>query len=192
MTDSPIPGPQAAPGEADMAAELAAKQAAAAAASEPGAAPMATETDVQALIEQMARQMALMQQQISQLQQDAGDSGEHPLLATARKLRYHLADVEGSDAHAPGVGLADDLVEAAGHAVESGDLQHVKGILGRLERWARRTGTRTGDDHHGLAARALIADHLPDQLDAFVPRPKAPQVGGGLPVKVAAGTVVDG
>lgn len=181
------PGPGQMPPPEDIAAGLAAKQAAA------GDALGPTETNVEALVAQMQAQMSAMAAQIQQLRTQAGPSGPHPLLATARNLRYHLADVEGSDAHAPGVQLADDLVEAAGHAVESGDLAHVRNIIGRLERFMRRVAVRPGDDHHGRAAREIISDHLPDQLDAFVPAPRQPGVASSQPpVRVTAGTVVSG
>jgi hypothetical protein len=183
------PQPGRAPSAAEMAAGLKAKQAAAAA--DGGLGP--TETDIEALVAQMQQQMAAMAAQIQQMQAAAGPRGQHPLIATAANLRYHLRDAEGSDAHAPGIALADDLIEAAGNAVESGDLTHVRSILDRLTRFFRRLPARPGDDHHGRQAREIIADHLPDQLDAFIPSPKHPGLGSSrAPVPVVAGSVVAG
>ena len=148
-----------------------------------------TEADVTQLILAMQQQMAGMQAQILRLQAEAGPAGPHPLLATARMLRHHLADAEHRDSHAPAVQLADDLVDAAGHAATSGDLTHVKGILARLERWARRHPVPPGEAYHARQVADIIGYHLPDQLDSFVPAPKAPAVAGGAPVKVVAGSV---
>jgi len=197
MADQTLPSGPAGPGssEADVAAELAAKQAAAQAAAEHQAAvtgqPVSnplTGADAMAILAALQQQVAQLQAQVAAAQ----PPGEHGLLATARLLRHHLADMEGSDAHAPGIGLADDLIEAAGHAIDSGDLTHVRSIAGRLDRFFRRAPQRAGDDHHGYHARQVLAFHLPDQLDSFTPRPRQPQVAGSAPVPVTAGTVVSG
>src|SRR5262252_6968786 len=142
----------------------------------------ATEVDVAALIAQLQAQVTSQQAAISALQAKAGPQGENPLLATARMLRAHLADVEGEAPSAPGISLADDLVEAAGEALKSGDLYHVNKILGQLQRWAARTSVRPGEDYHGRYVREIIAYHLPDQVDAFTPPVTLPQVGGASPV----------
>lgn len=173
------------PDEADAAAALAAQQTAAGVTG-------VTDVDVAALIHGMQQQMAAMAAQISQLQAEATPSGPHPLQATARMLRHHLADAEHRESHAPAVALAEDLVEASGHAVTSGDLTHVKSILARLDKWRRRNPVPPGDAYHARQADEIIGYHLPDQVETFVPRPKAPAVAGAAPVPVITGSVVAG
>jgi hypothetical protein len=181
MTDPIQPGP---PGsEENVAADLAAKQAAAGMGT--------TEADIGALIAHLQAQMEVQAQQIETLLSQRGPQGEHPLVATAVNLRYHLSDMEHSEAHKPALGLADDLVEAAKAAAESGELGPVRAIVQRLERWNRRVRPRPGDDHHGRQAAEIIGDHLADQLDAFVPTPRRPGIASDRPpVPVVSGSVV--
>lgn len=183
------------PGEDDVALDAAARIAAAQAAVGQGGdsgQPLAgtTETDAVALLQQALAQLAIQQQQINQLLAQAGPKGPHPLLAVAKMLRHHLGDGEHRDAHAPAVALADDLIDAAGNAVSSGDLTAVRKIHAGLLKWLDRNPVPPGDSYHHRQAADIIRWHLGDQADSFVPAPKQQGLTSSqAPVRVVTGSV---
>lgn len=180
------PTPPAVPGQLPDEAAIAAQLQAEAAAGNTGQ----TETDVNLVIAQLQATVAGLTQQMASLQADAVKGGVHPLLATAKMLRHHLADAEHRDSHAPAIQLADDLVDAAGNAVQSGNLEHVTGILKRLDRWSQRNPVPPGESYHARQAHQIIGWHLPDQVDAFVPAPRAAGIASSQPpARVVAGSV---
>lgn len=180
------PQPPAAPGQLPDEAAIAAQLQAEAAAGNTGQ----TESDRDLIIAQLQSAVANMQAQMDSLRADAVKGGVHPLLATAKMLRHHLADAEHRDSHAPAVQLADDLIDAAGNAIASGNLEHVSSIIKRLDRWSQRNPVPPGESYHARQAHQIIGWHLPDQLDAFVPAPRAPGLPSSQPpARVVAGSV---
>lgn len=158
------------------------------------AARMATaspdETDVKALLRQMQAQQAAMAAEIARLKAGQAPAGLHPLIGTAQSARDLLA-VHFDHNPKPSAGevlrLADDTVDAAKHAVESGDVSRVRDLGGRLERAARRAHPGSGEHHYYAQALDFIAGHLPRAADTVTgPAPSdAPAVGsdrGSVPV----------
>lgn len=194
VPEQQLPQMAAAPPERDIAAELAAKQAAAQQQinqdSQDSGRQMFTGADVAALIEGIQREMAAMKAQMTTLQASQGPQGVHPLLSVARQLRYHLGDMQHADSHASALQLADDLVDAAGNAIDSGNLDPVHGIAARLGRWLDRNPVPPGESYHARQAADIIRYHLGDQTDNFVPRPKAPAIESDrAPARVIPGSV---
>ena len=156
----------------------------------------APEVDVSALIAQMQAQQAAMAEEIRRLKMDRGDSGEHPAIATARSLRDQVAQhvdlYAGVKDGAGLVRLADDVVDAAGNAVSSGDPSTLRGLAARLARRLDAVHPGGGDHHYINQALAFARSHLPDAADTITePQPSgAVAVGSSsAPVKVLAGSV---
>jgi hypothetical protein len=149
------------------------------------------EVDVQALL-------ARVQAMEKKLAEAGYSGGQHPLTGTAvsarDQLRVHLehGNLTGSDEHAAVLRLADDLVDAAGNAVESGDVSAVRDIGARLERALGRIHPGNGDHHYFRQALEFVRHHLPEAADLVTaPAPSdRPQVASGRPpARVVTGSV---
>jgi hypothetical protein len=156
------------------------------------------ETDVRELLAQMQAQQNAMAAEIARLRAGGDPSGLHPLAGTAaaarEQLTVHLThnNLLNSPPHAAALRLADDLVDAAGNAVESGDVSQVRDIGGRLERALKRIHPGNGDNHYYRQAVEFVRDHLPDAADTVTaPTPSsAPAVASSQPpARVVAGSV---
>jgi hypothetical protein len=176
------PGPGTAPpSEADVAAGLAAAQA--------GAPRGVTQVDVDALMGMIQG----LQDQLNSLQaeKDAGDSA--PVLGTASSLRdlikVHAAHNPGTD-HADVLRLADDAVDAATNAQDSGDGSIVGDIAGKIARALHRVHPGPGDHHYFRQALGFAEVHLPDAAAQLRPRP--PQAAAAITSDRAPATVVQG
>jgi hypothetical protein len=154
----------------------------------------ATEVDVTALLAQLQAQQDALTAEVARMRAGRAPEGEHPLIATAAAARGLIAEhfdrgYKGDKAMV--LRLADDLTDAAGNAVTSGDTSAVRQVARRLEVELNRIHPGPGDHHYFSNALALTGYHLPLAADTITaPRPSnAPAVSGGAPVKVVAGSV---
>lgn len=177
------PGPGGAqPSEQDLAAGLAARQ---------DSAPAGvTQVDVDSLMGLIQG----LQNRLDQLQadKDAGDSA--PVLGTANSLRdlikVHAAHNPATD-HGDVLRLADDAVDAATNAQDSGDGSIVSDIAGKIVRALHRVHPGPGDHHYFRQALGFAEVHLPDAAAQLKPRPQqAP--AGEIGSDRAPATVVQG
>ena len=154
-----------------------------------------TEVDVPALLAQMQAQQDAMSNEIARLKAAGGPQGDHPLIGVALQARDQLAAHFSHDATTTDsskvMRLADDLVDAAGNAVESGDPGPARTVGDKLLRALARVNPGPGDHHYYAQAVGFIRDHFPDAADTITePAPKAKAaVGGGQPARVVAGSV---
>jgi hypothetical protein len=158
-----------------------------------GAAP--AEADMKAIIEQMQAQMAALTAKIAAMQAGQAPGGDHPLLATAKSAKDLLATHYQVNPGADGAAvlrLADDLVDAAGNAVDSGDTAAVRQLGDKFTRALNRAHPGAGDHHYFNQALQFVRDHLQDAADLVTePAPKpAGAVGSDRPAApVVAGSV---
>lgn len=179
--------PSAGVPDADVAAQLAAGQAAA------GVSMGGTYVDedaLRAVIEQQVRAAVT-----AALRAAGAEPPGEPLVNTATALRNllktHASMAPGTD-HTTALGLADDLVDAAGNAVESGDVSHVEKIAARLVTWLERLGhPGPGDFHYHRQALDFAKYHVPDAAGKVQPPapPMAPLTSTRPPAKVLEGSV---
>ena len=179
--------PSAGVPDADVAAQLAAGQAAAGV--DMGG-TFVDEDAIRALIEQQVRL-----QVAAALRAAGAEPPGEPLVNSAVSLRNLLrvqaAMAPGID-HTAALGLADDLVDAAGNAVESGDVTHVNKIAARLTAWLERLGhPGPGDFHYHRQALDFAKYHIPDAAEKVQPPapPMAPLTSTRAPAKVLSGSV---
>lgn len=154
------------------------------------------ETDVRALIAQMQQQQSSMAAEIARLRAGASPEGVHPLAGTAaaarEQLAIHLAhnNLTASPPHAAALRLADDMVDAAGNAVSSGDVSAVREIGQRLERALTRIHPGPGDNHYFRQALEMVRDHVPGAADTVTgPSGTSPAPAPAAPAKVLTGSV---
>jgi hypothetical protein len=151
------------PPEDDMARDLAARQAA-------GPAGI-TDVDVAALI----AGIQALQSRVDALEAEKAAGAALPVAETAKALRdliaTHAAHTRGTD-HAGLLRLADDAVDAAGNAADSGDGTLVRQIAGKIARALAKVNPGPGDHHYYRQAVDFAAVHLPDAADELVPQPK--------------------
>ena len=156
------------PPEDEVALGLAARQAAAPAG--------VTSVDVEAL----AATILHLQERLSALEEERQAGAAVPVQATAETLRdlikVNAAHHPAAD-HADLVRLADDAVEAAKDAVQSGDGSLLAQIAGKIERALDRVHPGPGDHHYHAQATAFARVHLPDAAAQLVPRPQQPAAG---------------
>lgn len=172
------------PPETEVAAGLAAAQASAPAG--------VTQVDIEAL----AGMIKSLQDKVAALEAEKAAGAAAPVLATAETLRdliaVNAAHHPAAD-HASLIRLADDAVDAAKNAADSGDGSLVTQIAGKIERALRRVHPGPGDHHYHQQATAFAAVHLPDAAAQLVPRPQQPAAGAlgssGAQVPVIQGSV---
>src|SRR5271170_6319215 len=112
----------------------------------PAATP--TETDVNAVIATMQAQMAAMAEQIAGMKSTQA-TGEHPLIGAAASARDLIA--QHFEFHRKGpelIRLADDNLDAARNAVDSGDTGAQRQVNSKLERALMRWHPGPGDHHY--------------------------------------------
>lgn len=158
-----------------------------------GAVP--AEVDVNALWAQMQDQMAAMQAQIAQLRAGQQPDGAHPASGTAQQvlelLKIHFAHNPHADGAAV-LGAAEDLLDAAGNAVDSGDVSVARELATRFERILQRNHPGPGQHFYYNQAVDMAANHVHDALDLITgpaPRPAAAVSSSQPPVKVISGSV---
>lgn len=179
--------PSAGVPDADVAAQLAAGQAAAGV--DMGG-TFVDEDAIRALIEQQVRL-----QVAAALRAAGAEPPGEPLVNTAVALRNLLktqASMSPGIDHAAALGLADDLVDAANNAVESGDVTHVEKIAARLTTWLERLGhPGPGDFHYHRQALDFAKYHIADAAARVQPPapPMAPLTSTRAPAKVLEGSV---
>jgi hypothetical protein len=126
----------------------------------------ATETDVNALLAQMQAQMAAMAEQIATMKSGQVASGEHPVIGAAAAARDLVAT--HFEFHRKGpelIRLADDNLDAARNAVDSGDTGALRQVNSKLERALLRWHPGPGDHHYFTQALAHVQVHIPDAAD---------------------------
>lgn len=154
-----------------------------------------TEVDVNALLAQLQAQQAAMAAEIAKLRAGRAATGEHRLIADARVARDLIAqhfDNGYRGNRADVLRLADDTVDAAVNAVQSGDTTAVRQVTGRLARALRAIHPGPGDHHYFRNALDFAEYHLPSAADEVTePAPSsAAAVGSGKPpATVIAGSV---
>ena len=158
------------------------------------AAGSATEVDVRALLAQMQAQQEALAAEVARLRGSQAPQGEHPLVSTATAARDLIAQHfdRGGKGDAAAIGrLADDLVDASGNAVESGDTGPARQVARKLEVELNRVHPGPGDHHYFKNALALVGYHYPIAADTVTEaKPSnATAISGGAPAKVVAGSV---
>jgi hypothetical protein len=160
-----------------------------------GGGAMPTEVDVPALLARLQAQQDAMAAEIARLKSGQPAGGVHPLIGTATAARDLIAqhfDRGGIGDRAGVLALADDLVDAAGNGVESGDTSAVRQIGQRLERALNKVNPGPGDHHYFVNAMQMVRDHLLDAADTVTA--PAPSSAGAIgsdraPAKVVSGSV---
>lgn len=153
----------------------------------------ATDVDVPSLLSAIKQ----MSDRVAALEQEKRQQAGNPLVGTAESLRdvlaAHAARTSTGVDHAPALSLADDLVDAAGNAAESGRLEHVASIGAKLETWLKRHHPGPGDFHDFRQALDFAGVHLADALENYqadAPSSAAPAVTSSRPpARVIAGNV---
>ena len=153
-----------------------------------------TEVDVPALLARMQAQQDAMAAEIGRLKAAAGPVGDHPLIGVAAQARDQLAAHFSHDATTTDpttvMRLADDLVDAASNAVESGDPSAARNVGEKLLRALKKVNPGPGDHHYYAQALGFVRDHFPDAADTITEAaPKTAAIGGGPPARVVAGSV---
>jgi len=160
-----------------------------------GGGAMPTEVDVPALLARLQAQQDAMAAEIARLKSGQPAGGVHPLIGTATAARDLIAqhfDRGGTGDRAAVLALADDLADAAGNAVESGDTGPVRQIGQRLERALNKVNPGPGDHHYFTNAMQMVLDHLHDAADTVTgPAPSSAGAIGSdrAPAKVVSGSV---
>jgi hypothetical protein len=178
--------PSAGASDADVAAQLAAGQVAA---GQPMGGTFIDEDAIRALIEAQVRA-----QVTAALRAAGAEAPGDPLVNTAVSLRNllktHLSQSPGTDGTVP-LALADDLVDAAENAVESGDGSFAEKIAGKIAAWLDRPGNPgPGDFHYYRQAVDFAKYHISDAVALLEPPAgKAALTSTRAPVRVLAGNV---
>lgn len=147
----------------------------------------ATEADVKAMLAQMKR----MQDQLDALQAERAARNAPALVATAEslrdQLRVHASGISGATAdHTKVLALADDAVDAAGNAVDSGDVGPLRQITDRIGRALQAVHPGPGDHHYFAQALGFVT-HLHNAMDDFTADQAKPAPAGNG--KVLEGSV---
>lgn len=146
----------------------------------------ATDVDAGALL-QMIRDM---QSRLDSMEAEkAAGAGTHPLKGTVESLLTFLK----LHADPAAISLGEDLADAAGNALESGDVGIVTKIGGQLLKHLKRNAPPPGENYAYNQALDFAGPHLEDQVDGFTP-PRKPQAAAAVtsdraPAKVIAGNV---
>jgi len=154
----------------------------------------ATEADVAAML----AQMKAMQAQLDKLQAERAAEHAPVLVSTAQSLRdqlaVHASGISGATAdHTRALALADDAVDAARNAVDSGDVSALRTVTERLTRALKAVHPGPGDHHYFRQALEFAEHHLPLAMDTFTenqPASAAPAIGSDRPpARVLQGSV---
>lgn len=154
-----------------------------------------TEVDIAALLRRMQAQQDALSAEVARMRAAQGaTSGEPRLIADSRAARGLIAEHfdRGYRGDGPAVlRLADDMVDAAGNAVQSGDTGPARDVMGKLARALHGVHPGAGDHHYFTQALSIVEHSLPAAADEITgPQPgSAKAVSGGAPVKVLAGSV---
>lgn len=178
---APAPAPMT---QEEMAAHLAAQQASAPAG--------LTDVDVTALL----AGIKALQDRVDALEAEKASGAAVPVLNTAEVLRdliaTHAAHAPGTD-HSDLLRLADDAVDAAKNAADSGDGSLVTQISGKISRALHRVHPGPGTHHYFQQALGFADVHLPDAAAQLVPKPAqapiAAVTSSGASVPVVQGSV---
>jgi hypothetical protein len=160
-----------------------------------GGGAMPTEVDVPALLARLQAQQDAMAAEIARLKSGQPAGGVHPLIGTATAARDLIAqhfDRGGLGDRAGVLALADDLVDAAGNAVQSGDTAATRQIGQRLERALAKVNPGPGDHHYFTNAWQMVTSHLLDAADTVTgPAPSSAGAVGSsqAPARVISGSV---
>lgn len=178
-----VPQPSVSPPpEDEVAAGLAARQ---------SAAPAGI-TSVDA--EKLMAAMAAMQARLDALEAEKRAGATVPLKSEAEVMRdlirVHAAHNPGTD-HAGVLRLADDAVDAAGNAADSGDGSIVHDLAGKLERALVKVHPGPGDHHYFAQALDFARFHLPEAA-ARVPRKPDREPAAAVSSDRAPATVIQG
>jgi hypothetical protein len=152
-----------------------------------GASPF--EVDVEAMVK------AMVAAEVKRIMaQHAGAEGEHNLIGTMAQARALIAThFEFHPKKDELLRLADDTLDAAKNAVESGDTGTVRQVASKLERRLNFFHPGPGDHHYFRQALSLVSSSLPDAADTVTeakPDYSKPAVGSSqAPVKVLQGSV---
>jgi len=157
-----------------------------------GGAP--TEVDVPALLAQMQAQQEALAAEVARLRGSQAPQGEHALVSTATAARELIATHfdRGYKGDGPKIlRLADDLVDASGNAVSSGDTAAARKVARQLETELNRVHPGPGDHHYFKNALALVGYHYPIAADTVTEAQpsNAPAVAGAPAPKIVAGSV---
>jgi hypothetical protein len=120
----------------------------------------------------------------------AGDPLGNSVASLKALLGLHAAHAPGID-HSAAASMADDLTDAAGNAVKSGDTGAVEKITGKLLAWLKRGGNPGPGDHPYYRQAVDFAEyHIPDAAE-LVEKPSTSAAIGTdrAPARVIAGNV---
>jgi predicted nucleic acid-binding protein len=147
-----------------------------------------TDVDANKLLAAMQR----MQAQIDQLQAEKAAGLGVPVITNAELMRAllktHAAHYLGTD-HTDVLRLADDTVDAAKNAAESGDGSILTQLAGKMERALKKVNPGPGDFTYFQQARDFATDHIPEAAAQLVP---VPQTSAALASSGAATPVIQG
>lgn len=153
----------------------------------PGGSP--TEVDAAALL----ARINAMERQLAELQSQSGVSGEHNLIGAARAAKDLITQhFEFHPKRAELERLADDLIDAAGNAVSSGDTAAARTVADKLRRRLEFFAPGPGDNHYFRQALGMVTVHIPDAADTVTKAApsNAPALGSDrAPAKVVSGSV---
>lgn len=177
------PQPADLPSEQEMAAQLAAQQASAPAG--------LTDVDVNALL----AGIKALQDRVDALEEEKASGAGLPVQNTAEALRdliaTHAAHTPGVD-HGDLIRLADDAVDAATNATQSGDGGPLTDISGKIARALRRVDPGPGTHHYWQQAIGFAEVHLPDAAGQLVKKPQRAPAGAVASSGKASPPVVQG
>ena len=157
----------------------------------------AADVDVKALLADLLQRQQALEAEVTQLRAQEAAVKAEPVKTTAAALKAAILEHasgkttgNGAIDHSALISLADDAVEAASNAVESGDAGPLAAITARIVRALAKHHPGPGDHHWFRLAQSQAAD-LQDQAEAIVPRPAAAAIGSDrAPAKVVEGSVV--
>jgi hypothetical protein len=179
----PAPQPPAGPPpEEQVAAQLAAQQA--------GAPAGVTDVDAGQLLDFIKT----LQDRVDALEAEKAAGAAVPVVGTAEALRdlisVHASHTPGTD-HSDLIRLADDAVDAAKNAAESGDGGPTTDIAAKIARALHRVHPGPGTHHYFQQALGFAEVHLPDAAAELVKKPAARAAVGSdrAPATVVQGSV---
>jgi hypothetical protein len=137
-----------------------------------------------------------LQDRVDALESEKASGAGLPVVNTAQALRdliaTHAAHTPGTD-HSDLLRLADDAVDAAVNAVQSGDGGPLTDIAGKIARALARVHPGPGTHHYFQQATGFAEVHLPDAAAQLVKKPqRAPVAAVGsdrAPATVVQGSV---